>query len=151
MSAQSARRADPVAAWESLFRAQVAVLRRLAAEDIWDELSLREYDVLFTLSSAEAGQLRLVELNDSILLSQPSLSRMVERLEQRGLVARRPSPGDRRGTLVCLTEQGRAAQRRTGARHAASIRRLLGAALDADQLDQLTRLTEVVRAAAREE
>ena len=40
-------------AWEALFRAQVAVLRELSADNIWRELSIKEYDVLFTLSRAE--------------------------------------------------------------------------------------------------
>ncbi|MDN5545350.1 MAG: MarR family transcriptional regulator, partial [Rhodococcus sp. (in: high G+C Gram-positive bacteria)] len=37
-------------AWEALFRAQVSVMRRLSADDVWDQVSMREYDVLFTLS-----------------------------------------------------------------------------------------------------
>src|SRR6478752_1713218 len=63
-------------AWEELFRAQVAIMRRLQRDPIWDRISLREYDVLFTLSRAPEG-LRLRDLGESSLLSQPSLSRMV--------------------------------------------------------------------------
>src|SRR6478736_4026267 len=67
-------------AWEELFRAQVAIMRRLQRDPIWDRLTLREYDVLFTLSRAPEG-LRLRDLGELSLLSQPSLSRMVEQLE----------------------------------------------------------------------
>ena len=56
-------------AWEALFRAQVAVMRNLAADDVWDELSMREYDVLFTLGRAPGRRLRLHDLNREILLS----------------------------------------------------------------------------------
>jgi len=38
----------------------------------------------------------------------PSMCRMVDRLERDGLVARRPSPGDRRAVNVHLTDAGRA-------------------------------------------
>ena len=46
-------------AWESLFRAQVALMRRFTAEDVWGDLSVREYDVLFTLSRCDGGAARL--------------------------------------------------------------------------------------------
>src|SRR6478736_4197885 len=62
-------------AWEELFRAQVAIMRRLQRDPIWDRLTLREYDVLFTLSRAPEG-LRLRDLGELSLLSQPSLSRL---------------------------------------------------------------------------
>ncbi len=92
--------------WESLFRAQVAVMRRLQAGPAFKGLAINEYDVLFTLSRCPSGWLRQNELNDHVLLSQSSLSRLVERLEKRGLVERMPSPDDGRGVLVRLTEAG---------------------------------------------
>lgn len=129
-----------VEAWEALFRAQVALLRRFADDDVWDELSLREYDVLFTLSRRPDRRARLGELHRDVLLSQPSLSRMVDRLAERGLVARADDPADRRGTVVVLTEAGAAVQRRIGLRHAASIRRHLGPVLDDAELRTLREL-----------
>ncbi|MFC0448665.1 MarR family winged helix-turn-helix transcriptional regulator [Rhodococcus jostii] len=134
-------------AWEALFRAQVAVMRHLAADDVWDELSLREYDVLFTLSRAPGRRLRLHDLNREILLSQPSLSRLVERLVVAGLVTREGDPGDRRGTVVALTDEGARRQQSVGRRHAASIRRHVGPALSDDELDTLTDLCTKLRGA----
>jgi DNA-binding MarR family transcriptional regulator len=132
-------------AWESLFRAQVALMRRFDADDIWGDLSMREYDVLFTLSRCDGGALRLVELNEHILLSQPSLSRMVDRLAERGLVAREAAVGDRRGVLVRLTTDGLAAQRRIGRLHTATIARYVGGALDPQELATLQMLTDKLR------
>jgi len=86
-------------AWEALFRAQVTLMRRLQADDIWGDLSMREYDVLFTLSRCPDG-LRMRDLNAYVLLSQPSLSRLVDRLEAAGLVRRVVVPDDARGTTV---------------------------------------------------
>ena len=42
-----------LAAWESLFRAQSTLLHRFEREDVWGALSLREYDVLYTLTGFE--------------------------------------------------------------------------------------------------
>ena len=134
-------------AWEALFRAQVAVMRNLAADDVWDELSMREYDVLFTLARAPGRRLRLHDLNREILLSQPSLSRLVERLAGSGFVTRECDPGDRRGTVVALTDEGARMQKSVGRRHAASIRRHVGPALSDDYLDTLTELCAKLRGA----
>ncbi|TQF68715.1 winged helix-turn-helix transcriptional regulator [Rhodococcus spelaei] len=138
-------------AWESLFRAQVTLMRRFDAEDAWDPLGRREYDVLFTLSRCPDGRLRLRDLNREILLAQPSLSRMVERLETAGLVRREADPQDRRGTVVALTEAGGQIQRGIGRRHAAQIRRLVGTALDREELETLERLCDKLRSAQKED
>ena len=139
-----------VESWEALFRAQVTLLRRLASDDVWDPISMREYDVLFTLSRCPSRRARLHELNREILLSQPSLSRMVERLESAGYVAREPDPADGRSTVVVLTDDGAQMQRRIGAKHAASIRRYLGPALDEDELRTLQELCDKLRLAQAE-
>ncbi len=77
--------ADAVRAWESLFRAQVSVMRRLPAEFPSRELSFNEYDVLFNITRQPEGRLRLRDLNHHVLLTQPSVSRLIDRLVVRGL------------------------------------------------------------------
>lgn len=138
-----------VAAWEALFRAQATLVRRFAAQDVWGPVSLREYDVLYTLSRCLSRRARLGALTEAVLLPQPSLSRLVDRLEAKGLLAREPDPGDARGTVVVLTDAGAQVQREVGRRHAASIAAELGAALDADQLRQLRDLCTAVVAGPR--
>ena len=131
--------------WESLFRAQVAVMRKLQAAPAFRKLALNEYDVLFTLSRCPSGWLRLNELNDHVLLSQSSLSRLVERLEKRGLVARMPAPDDGRGVLLKLTEEGVELQKDIGREHVRDISGLMGPALTAAEQRELKRLTEKLR------
>jgi DNA-binding MarR family transcriptional regulator len=80
---------------------------------------------------------RISELNRHVLLSQPALSRMVDRLADRGLLAREPDPADRRGVRLSLTEAGRAVQRQVGRRHARSVASALTAALDPGELREL--------------
>ncbi|MGX9900523.1 MarR family winged helix-turn-helix transcriptional regulator [Arthrobacter sp. SA17] len=133
--------------WESLFRAQVAVMRRLQSGPAFKSIALNEYDVLFTLSRCPSGWLRLNELNDHILLSQSSLSRLVERLEKRGLVERMPAPDDGRGVLLKLTEAGSDLQKQIGRMHVRDIEALMTPSLTAAEQRELLRLTEKLRGA----
>ncbi|QSB14423.1 MarR family transcriptional regulator [Natronosporangium hydrolyticum] len=126
-------------AWEALLRAHATLMKEFAAEDIWTEVSMREYDVLYTLSKCPAP-IRLGELHRHVLLSQPALSRMVERLVSRGLVQRSADPGDGRGVLLSLTEAGQAQQRQVGRQHARSVAAALTGPLSADELTQLASL-----------
>ncbi len=137
MRAQRVRAND---AWEALLSAHAALMKRFAAEDSWrGEVSMREYDVLYTLSKCGAP-VRISELNRHVLLSQPALSRLVERLAERGLVQRQPDPADGRGVLLSLTGPGRAVQRQVGGRHARSVARAMTAALSPGELAQLETL-----------
>lgn len=120
-------------------------MRRFTADDIWGPISLREYDVLFTLSKCPTRRLRLHDLNHEILLSQPSLSRLCERLDKLGYVSREPDPADKRGTVVVLTDDGLATQREIGRKHAARIRRYVGDALSDDELATLESLCTKLR------
>ncbi|MFJ8107952.1 MarR family winged helix-turn-helix transcriptional regulator [Streptomyces sp. NPDC096132] len=136
-----------IGAWESLFRAQVALAREFAAGNIWDELSPHEYDVLYTLSTAPEG-LRSTDLNRLILLTQSGVSRMIARLNDRGLIERRTDPDDARAHRIALTEAGHELQRAVGRRHARQIVQAMTRALDADSLRQLDELCTKLRTAA---
>ncbi len=126
-------------AWEALLQAHALLLKEFAVEGIWQDVSMREYDVLYTLSKCREP-IRPSELNRHVLLSQPALSRMVDRLVERGLVDRTADPADGRGVRLSLTEGGRAQQRAVGLRHGASVARAMVARLDADELRQLETL-----------
>jgi DNA-binding MarR family transcriptional regulator len=123
-------------AWEALLTAHAALMKQFAAEDIWSDVSMREYDVLYTLSKCPEPQ-RISELNRHVLLSQPALSRLVDRLVERGLVERCADPADGRGVRLSLTDAGRVVQRRIGRRHARSVARAMTAGLTAAELAQL--------------
>jgi DNA-binding MarR family transcriptional regulator len=123
-------------AWEALLSAHARLMKQFAAEDIWQDLSIREYDVLYTLSKCREP-VRIGELHRHVLLSQPALSRMVDRLVERGFVQRCPDPTDGRGVRLSLTEAGRDQQRQIGRRHARSVARALTAELRPDELRQL--------------
>lgn len=123
-------------AWEALLSAHASLMKEFLAEDTWGEVSMREYDVLYTLSKAD-GPLRMSELNDHVLLSQPALSRLVNRLVVRGLLTRVVDDHDRRSVLVDLSDEGRARQRQTGRRHARRVARAVSRALTIEEMEQL--------------
>ncbi|MCB2412745.1 MarR family transcriptional regulator [Demequina sp. TTPB684] len=130
-------------AWEALMGAYATLMRRFAAEDMWCEVSLHEYDVLYTLSTCPSAQ-RLGELGRHLMLSQPGLSRLVERLVARGLLARQPDPADARATLLSLTEEGRAVQQRVGRAHARSVADAMASRLTPDQMSTLAALAALL-------
>lgn len=134
-----------VDAWEALFRAQVTVMRQLHAEFPEEKLSLTEYDVLFNLARQPKHCLRIRELNDHMLITQPSVSRMVDRLVGRGLVAKTSDPDDARGIIVELTDAGYALFRRAAHSHMKSIAARVGGSLDEEELEELNRLCTKLR------
>jgi len=123
-------------AWEALFRAQSTIIQELSARDAWETLVPREYGVLYALSSAPEG-LRITELGEDVLLTQPGMSRLVGRLEARGLVRRVDDPQDARACRIRLTPAGLATQRRIGRTHARHVAEAMTRNLDRRELEQL--------------
>ncbi|MEB4614208.1 MarR family winged helix-turn-helix transcriptional regulator, partial [Leucobacter sp. M11] len=136
-----------LAAWEGLFRAQVTLMRGFTASPVWAGRSTREYDVLFRLSGSPEG-LRQVELAEGLLISQPSLSRMLERLCGDGLVERTPDPADGRSSVHRLTARGRELQREIGLAHARDVTAALTGALTPAEITALGDITDKLIAAA---
>ncbi|AWB88240.1 MarR family winged helix-turn-helix transcriptional regulator [Salinibacterium hongtaonis] len=144
-----ATKASAVTAWEALFRAQVAVMRRLSAEFPTNEISLVEYDVLFNLARHAERAMRIRDLVDDLLITQPSVSRLVDRLAARGLITKSPDPRDARGVVVALTDDGYDLFRRVAVEHSASISTAVGSALTEPELAHLTALCDKLRAGVK--
>ena len=123
-------------AWEALFRAQATIAQELSAADVWDELSSREYGVLYALSAAPNG-VRITELSSDVLLTQPGISRLIVRLEAAGLVERIDDPDDGRACRVRLTDAGAHAQRDVGRRHGRHVAQTMARRFSTEQLLQL--------------
>jgi DNA-binding MarR family transcriptional regulator len=96
-------------AWQTLRMAHDRVAQRLGAELSGAcGLAINEFDVLLFLRSHPHDQVRIGALLDAVPLSQPALSRLVARLEARGLLARREAEDDARAVVVYLTDTGTA-------------------------------------------
>jgi DNA-binding MarR family transcriptional regulator len=102
-------------------------------------LNFSALSVLHTL--ARKGPLRLTELTATEQLKQPALTSLVAKLEQDGLVSRRPDPRDGRAVLLSLTREGKQVVRSRHADRIANLSRLV------DQLNDEER--EVLAGTAR--
>src|SRR6478735_8933615 len=94
-------------AWRLYFESALALLDLLNAELEQDVgLPMRWYDVLVHLEETPDG-LRMNELADRILYSKSGFTRVVDRMEEAGLVRRVRPENDRRSIFVVLTDEGR--------------------------------------------
>jgi len=84
---------------------------------------------LLELSRAPSGAVRPVELEKQMLIPQYSTSRLIDRLVDEGLAARRECKIDKRGQFVEITEAGRELQRRMWSAYSAAIEKHVGSKL----------------------
>lgn len=87
------------------------------------------YDALLELERADPGGLRPFELQREMLFAQYNLSRLVDRLEAAGHVARSASEEDGRGQILTITKSGRALRRRMWPVYSAAIAAAVGSHL----------------------
>ncbi|MGC5170385.1 MarR family winged helix-turn-helix transcriptional regulator [Micromonospora sp. DT81.3] len=133
-----------IEAWESLFRAQHEVFGDLSVDFDDTTLSQAEYDVLLTVTRAPEMTARLRDVTSLMLVSQPSVSRLVDRMVARGLVTKCPDPDDGRGALVRATEQGARSFRTMATQHGRRIAERMSG-LDVEELRVLRDLTAKLR------
>jgi DNA-binding MarR family transcriptional regulator len=99
---------EQLRAWRAFLRAHSTMLRRISQDlDEADLPPLAWYDVLAVLRDAPEARLRQVDVADQLLLSTSGLSRLLDRIEEAGLVERVACPGDRRSLHLQLTDAGR--------------------------------------------
>ena len=139
-----------VEAWESLFRAQHEIFDEVASDFTGTDLTQPEYDVLLTVSRAPGMSARLRDVTANMLISQPSVSRLVDRMVTRGLVTKCSDPTDGRGALVTATERGARAFRMIATEHGRSIAERMSV-LTEDELRQLRELTQKLRRPAAQD
>ncbi len=110
-------------AWRGLLRTFAKLTKALDAElEATHGLPLNSYEVLMYLADSEGERMRMHDLANSILLSRSGLTRLVDRLERDGLLARRSCPSDARGAFACLTPRGRTTLDAARATHLAGVR-----------------------------
>ncbi|RKN07015.1 MarR family winged helix-turn-helix transcriptional regulator [Streptomyces radicis] len=124
--------------WRALMRVLVALPRGLDDDLLRGTgLTLTEYTVLMHLSEAGNRELRMTDLAAATALSASRITRVVDSLQSRGLVAKRRHAEDARGNVAGLTDKG--FERLVGAwpAHLASARRRVIDHLDCAALDGL--------------
>ena len=108
-----------------MLRAHAALTKTLDAQlEAAHGLPLSSYEVLVRLADADGERMRMCDLADSIVLSRSGLTRLVDRLERDGLIARRSCSSDARGAFACLTPRGREVLEAARTTHLAGVREL---------------------------
>jgi DNA-binding MarR family transcriptional regulator len=133
------------AAWEGFL--EVSRRLRRAADGLLepiDGLSVSMLGIMGRLARAERRTLRQTDLAEAMGLSFSRVSRLIDTLESRGLVERRPCPSDARATNVTLTSAGLALTRRAQDAVFAFVEEQFFDALEEDEIatlaDVFTRL-----------
>lgn len=110
-------------------------------------LSSPEFSVLVSLSEADGRVLRLRELCENLGWDRSRASHQVTRMEKRGLVTKEKCPGDARGVLATITDEGMSRLEAAAPDHVETVRRLVFDHLNEKRQAQLLEvLTEVVEA-----
>jgi DNA-binding MarR family transcriptional regulator len=130
-----------VRAWTRLLRAYSSTTRLLSAE-LQEEhgLTLSDYEALLVLSHAEDGRLKRVELARSLMLTPSGITRLLQGLEDAGLVERASCATDLRVTYAQLTDAGREKLEAASGGHIASIRALFEEHCEPDEIVTLAEI-----------
>lgn len=70
------------------------------------DLTLTQYNVLRILRGAGKDGLPCGEIGSRMITRDPDITRLLDRLERHGLIARRRDPNDRRVVVTCITKEG---------------------------------------------
>lgn len=109
------------------------------------DLSSSEFAVLVSLSEAEERQLRLRDLCLNLNWDRSRTSHQITRMERRGLVQKRKSPGDARGVVVALTDEGLRRLEQAAPEHVESVRRLVFDHMRPEDAEHIQRWMEGVQ------
>jgi DNA-binding MarR family transcriptional regulator len=134
-----------MAAATSIMRAQQIVSTTVERALRPHDLTFARYEVLMLLSFASSGALPITKVGERLMVHPTGITKLVDKLEQQGLVQRIANPDDRRGILAEITDEGRA--RALEATKAVTEVRF-GADLDDADLEHVVALVRRWRAAA---
>ncbi|GHH38429.1 MarR family winged helix-turn-helix transcriptional regulator [Streptomyces candidus] len=112
------------------------------------DLSVREYSLLDVLNRQHhgpGGHLQMRQVSEAVLLSQSATTRLVTRLEDRGLLTRYLCDTDRRGIYTDVTDTGRTLLAEARPTHDTALREALATAAENPELVPLVRTVEELR------
>ena len=128
-------------AFGRLMRAHSVLRRELDAEVLRPRgLTLSDFEALHNLYRADDHRLRRVDLVDRLMLTPSGVTRLLEGLQESGLVENLQCDDDARVTWARLTQDGLETIECVGASHSARLRQLFGDALSDDEVQQLSEL-----------
>ncbi|MER7894832.1 MarR family transcriptional regulator [Streptomyces sp. NPDC096046] len=126
-------------------RIEARIERALQAQH---DLSAREYSLLDVLSrqhDGDGGHLQMKQVADAVVLSQSATTRLVTRLEDRGLLERYLCPTDRRGIYTNVTAAGLELLQAARPTNDTALREALDEAAKNPELAPLVRVVETLQ------
>ena len=130
-----------LAAFARLMRAHTVLRRELDAEVLRPRgLTINDFEALMHLARADEQRLRRVDLAERLMLTPSGVTRLLDGLEEAGLVENVQCASDARVIWSRLTEEGAETLECVGVGHAERLRRLFRDALSDDELEQLSEL-----------
>jgi DNA-binding MarR family transcriptional regulator len=136
-------RAQPVEldAFARLMRAHSILRRELDAEVLRPRgLTMNDFEALMHISRADEQRLRRVDLVDRLMLTPSGVTRLLEGLQEAGLVENLQCEDDARVTWARLTDDGNETLECVGASHTERLRVLFRDTLSEDEVEQLSEL-----------
>ncbi|EFF74835.1 MarR family winged helix-turn-helix transcriptional regulator [Achromobacter piechaudii] len=136
--------------WFSFVRAHRLMIRevesRLAAAKL---PAYAWYDVLWGLESGSGGTRRMHELADALAIERYNLTRLVDRLEQEGLVKRARSAEDGRAAYATITKEGRALRKKMWKVYEGTVAEVFLSQFSTDEQSKFAAALDQASAAAR--
>jgi DNA-binding MarR family transcriptional regulator len=140
---KTARPSPEEAAFVEMARTSDMLARALDQIIKGEELSRTQYNVLRILRGA-GGPLPCGEIANRMITRDPDVTRLLDRLDKRGLVSRSRDGADRRTVLACITPEGLKLLGRLDEPIQDAHRRQMGH-LGRERLEQLTELLVLAR------
>ena len=109
--------------WVCLLRGHAAVRRTVTAQlQARHGLTVNDFEALVLLARAQDGHMRRVDLAEALQLTPSGVTRLLDGLEEQGLVKKLGCPGDGRVTYAALTKKGHNKLEQAATAHKAAIR-----------------------------
>jgi len=144
MTAQHRSQPSPPApvsavAWATdLIRLEIALWDRIDARlQESHELPLAFFESLLFISRAPRGSMRVGDLAQALRVTVGGTSKLVDRIERAGLIAREPDPDDRRASRVVLTTVGKRKLTAALKTYEAEVGSILGGVLRLEEQQQM--------------
>jgi MarR family 2-MHQ and catechol resistance regulon transcriptional repressor len=128
-------------AFATLLGAHAALTRELSATLVASHgLTINDYGCLLLLSRADENGMRRIDLANDLRLSPSGITRLLDRLEEQGLVEKGECKSDARVSYAVLTDAGLTKLREAAPGHVGDIDRRLSAVLSEEEIQTLNEL-----------
>jgi DNA-binding MarR family transcriptional regulator len=128
-------------AFSKLLGAHATLTRELSATLLASHgLTINDYGCLLLLSRADENGMRRIDLANDLQLSPSGITRLLDRLEDQGLVGKGECKSDARVSYAILTEAGLAKLKEAAPGHVEDIDRRLGSVLSEKEVETLATL-----------